>query len=72
MTCSLCETGLNFRCHIIFPQTPSGPILGDLGNYYFLSPKQKICVWEIYWGKLIFVGPPEHIDLCLGGFPGGN
>ena len=66
MTCSLCETGLNFRCHIISPQTPSGQILGESEENYFLSPNKIICVWGISRGKLIFVDPLEHRNLCLG------
>ena len=33
---------------------------------YFCPPSKKICVWGISRGKLIFVGPPEHRNLCLG------
>ena len=53
------------------PQTPSGQILGGGENYYF-CPLNKKFVWGISRGKFIFVGPPEHRNLCQGGFPGGE
>ena len=67
MTCSLCETGrLNFRCHIVSPQTPSGQILGGSGKIIFYPPNKKNCVWDISGGKLIFVGP-LNIEICVWG-----
>ena len=58
MTCSLCETGLNFRCHN-FPQTPSWQILGGSGEIIiFCPPKQKNYLGD-FLGELISVSPPN-------------
>ena len=69
MTCSLCETGLNFRCHIISPQTPSGQILGGSEENY--CPQNKKCVWGVSRGKLIFVAP-LNIEISVWGVSRGE
>ena len=49
MTCSLCETRLNFRCHVISPKTNSGQILEDLGKIIIIVPRTK----KFVFGRLL-------------------
>ena len=67
MTCSLCETGLNFRCHIISPQTPSGQILGGPGEIIIFVPQTKKFVFGRFLGGNKFLLVPLNIEVCVWG-----
>ena len=71
MTCSLCETGLNFRCNIIPPRLPLGKFWGIWGKLFFV-PQTKQFVFGGFLGGNLFLSVPLNIEICLGGFPGGN
>ena len=70
MTCSLCETGQNFRRHIIPPRLSPGKFLGDLGKIIIFCPPNKKIVFGRFLGEINFCRSPEHRNLCLGDFQG--